>query len=467
MPDKSADNKSKVTSGEDLQSLKEKTGNFFHDLTNLKDGLDRRGMIKRIKENIKMRGANAWLLMCSIMIASLGLDLNSPAVIIGAMLISPLMAPILGVGLGIGISDRETTYLSLRHFGIAIAIALVTSTLYFTFTPLGGETAEITSRTRPGFLDAMIALFGGIAGVISSSRKDVSNAIPGVAIATALMPPLCVTGFGIANLITGTESIKLDFWIVMWNSFFLFFLNATLVALATYIIVKIVRLPRVDFANEKEERRTRLALFSIAAFMIFVSIIIFLRVKDDVDQELSVKNFVKENFSNAYYESYLNPNNDSLFVKLFLFDDLTKEEKENYNKSLVLDYEADRTYIEYIYNDNSQLENTQDIQGAQLQDLQIFKEKANQKIANIEYQLDSLNNNLNKIKLENSIENELQIVFPELNDVDLDLNDGDNPATIILNWKRNNQLKEKENRLYDFICRRAQIDTLEISRRVR
>jgi len=159
------------------------TKKFFHELTDLTDGLDKVGMIKRIKENKRMRGANAWLLMCSIVIASLGLDLNSPAVIIGAMLISPLMSPILGIGLAVGINDRYTLNISLQHFGIAIAIALVTSTLYFLLTPFGDATPEILGRTKPTLLDVMVALFGGIAGIISSSRKDQSNAVPGVAIA--------------------------------------------------------------------------------------------------------------------------------------------------------------------------------------------------------------------------------------------------------------------------------------------
>ena len=141
-----------------------------------------------------MKGANAWLLMCSIFIASLGLDLDSPAVIIGAMLISPLMAPILGIGLSVGINDRNTLVISAQHLVIAIVIALLTSTIYFLLTGLlglgKGFTDEIAGRTSPNVLDAMVALIGGFAGIISSSRKDKSNAIPGVAIATALMPPL-------------------------------------------------------------------------------------------------------------------------------------------------------------------------------------------------------------------------------------------------------------------------------------
>ena len=198
-----------------LEELWDSTKEWFRDLMDLNEGSDREGTIIAIKNNKRMRGSNAWLLMCSIMIASLGLDLNSPAVIIGAMLISPLMSPILGIGLGVGINDRDTLFISARHFLIAIAIALLTSTLYFLITPFGQITDEIRARTAPTVLDGLVAIFGGLAGIISTSRKDKSNAIPGVAIATALMPPLCVTGYGIANAQ----------WDIMANSFYLFFLN--------------------------------------------------------------------------------------------------------------------------------------------------------------------------------------------------------------------------------------------------
>ena len=137
--------------------------------------------------------------MCSIVIASIGLDLDSQAVIIGAMLISPLMSPILGIGLSVGINDYNTLKKSLSHFAIAIGIALITSTIYFYLSPFDQITPQISARTEPTFLDVLIAFFGGIAGIVSNARKDISTTLPGVAIATALMPPLCVTGFGIAN----------------------------------------------------------------------------------------------------------------------------------------------------------------------------------------------------------------------------------------------------------------------------
>ncbi|NNE28502.1 MAG: DUF389 domain-containing protein, partial [Saprospiraceae bacterium] len=162
---------------------------FFKNLTELKSGLDREGTIVNIRNNMRMQGANSWMLMCSIVIASIGLDQNSQAVIIGAMLISPLMSPILGVGLSVGINDFSSLRVSMRHFGISIGIALFAATFYFLVTPFGEATEQIVARTAPTILDAAIALFGGIAGIISFSQKDKSNAIPGVAIATALMPP--------------------------------------------------------------------------------------------------------------------------------------------------------------------------------------------------------------------------------------------------------------------------------------
>jgi uncharacterized hydrophobic protein (TIGR00271 family) len=259
---------------------------FLKNLTDLEDGLDREGAIYEIKNNKRMQGANAWMLMCSIVIASLGLDLNSPAVIIGAMLISPLMAPILGIGLGVGIADTTTIRIALRHFGIAIAIALFTSTIYFLITPFGELTDEILSRTSPTLLDVLVAFFGGVAGIISSSRKDKSNAIPGVAIATALMPPLCVTGFGIA---TGN-------WQVMLNSFYLFFLNSFFVAMATYLIVRYLKFPR--FRAKDETSPTRAIFFAaiISLILIIPSVLILKSMYKEIKQKRSASTFIDDYF---------------------------------------------------------------------------------------------------------------------------------------------------------------------------
>ena len=284
---------------------------FFRDLINLQEGLDREGTIVDIKNNKRMRGANAWLLMCSIMVASLGLDLNSPAVIIGAMLISPLMSPILGIGLAVGINDREMLTISLQHFGIALA----TSFIYFQLTPLGDVTSEIEARTAPTFLDVLVAFFGGIAGIISGSRRDKSNAIPGVAIATALMPPLCVTGFGLAN----------GEWEIMLNSFYLFFLNAVFVALATYLIVRYLKFPYEDIVDERERRRTQLIIFFVSALLILPSVYILSGVLNKLNEKSRIEAFFQKNFRDALWETADNKKTDSLEVKLFYFGQLQED----------------------------------------------------------------------------------------------------------------------------------------------
>lgn len=283
---------------------------FFAGLINLEEGVDREGAVINVRSNMRMQGANAWLLMCSIMVASLGLDLNSPAVIIGAMLISPLMSPILGLGLSVAINDREMLFTSLRHFGIAIAIALATSYVYFSLTPFGEVTSEIQARTAPTFLDVLVAFSGGIAGIISMTRRDASNAIPGVAIATALMPPLCVTGFGLA---TGE-------WGIMLNSFYLFFLNAVFVGVATYLIVRLLNFSFKAYPNMKEKRRTQFYLFFFSLLMIIPSFYILYDVLDLLHDKTRIQTFLETNFEGAIWEIQENKQTDSLEVKLFIFE---------------------------------------------------------------------------------------------------------------------------------------------------
>ncbi len=270
-----------------LTELKGNVGKFWKQLIDLREGLDKEGTVVFIQNNKRMRGANAWLLMCSIMIASLGLDKESPAIIIGAMLISPLMSPILGVGLSVAINDRRTMMISLRHFGIAIVIALLTSIIYFLITPLGEFNSEMAARTRPDFLDASVALFGGLAGIISITRKEMSNAIPGVAIATALMPPLCVAGYGIAN----------GQWSIFQEAFYLFFLNSVIIAIATFTIVKILDFDTVAYQEGKERRRTNLLMAAVAVLIIVPSILIGIRVYAENEYMASAKRFVESNFS--------------------------------------------------------------------------------------------------------------------------------------------------------------------------
>jgi len=317
---------------------------FFSDLIDLQDGLDKEGTIITIKNNKRVRGANAWLLGCSIMIASLGLDLNSQAVIIGAMLISPLMSPILGVGLAVGINDNEMLGTSSRHFLIAIAIALFTSTLYFLLTPFGDFTPEISARTKPTLLDALVALFGGIAGIISGSRKDKSNAIPGVAIATALMPPLCVTGYGLASFIRhGSNRPDLEIltdlstWQITFNSFYLFFLNATLVALATFLIVKFLKFPIKQYVDKKESTKIHTAILVFSLILVIPSFFILKGVLKDVNEKNKVEEAMKQCFKTEmkYIDEYdIRQRKDDLELTVKIYAPLLKRSLKSYKDSL-------------------------------------------------------------------------------------------------------------------------------------
>ncbi|MBK7883354.1 MAG: TIGR00341 family protein [Chitinophagaceae bacterium] len=184
------------------------------------------------------------MLIFAIFIASLGLNLNSTAVIIGAMLISPLMGPIMGIGLGIGINDLTLLRKSIYNYLIATGAALTTSTIFFLLSPLNAAHSEILARTSPSIYDVLIALFGGFAGIIATSSRQKGNVIPGVAIATALMPPLCTAGYGLATF-------QFNFF---YGAFYLFIINTVFIALATFIIVRLLHFPHKHLQNKKADK---------------------------------------------------------------------------------------------------------------------------------------------------------------------------------------------------------------------
>ncbi|MGB0128064.1 MAG: TIGR00341 family protein [Rhodocyclaceae bacterium] len=212
-----------------------------------------------IRDNARLAGTNLWVLMFAIVIASVGLNVNSTAVIIGAMLISPLMGPIIGIGYGAAIHDYELIRQSSRNLMIFISISLLASTTYFLLTPLTQAYSELLARTSPTIWDVLIAFFGGAAGMIGLTRKEKTTLIPGVAIATALMPPLCTAGYGIATL-------QPRFFL---GAFYLFLINGVFIALASLAIVRILRLPLRSFPDEKARRRGR-AVIAVAISLTLV-----------------------------------------------------------------------------------------------------------------------------------------------------------------------------------------------------
>lgn len=216
--------------------------------------------IQSIKDGVDFQGAKLWILILAIFTASLGLNTNSAAVIIGAMLISPLMGPIIGMGLGMGINDFELFKRSFRSYLIATAFSVLTSTVYFITTPFAEAQSELLARTSPNIYDVFIALCGGLAGIIalSSTSQRGGNVIPGVAIATALMPPLCTTGFGL-----GTGN-----WMYAIGAFYLYLINTIFISLATFIGVRAMHFKPKVFVDKQREKRVKHILVTIAVVTI-------------------------------------------------------------------------------------------------------------------------------------------------------------------------------------------------------
>lgn len=221
---------------------------FLFDLR--KDQQDPSVIDETVRSGAQFGGTNLWVLFFAILIASVGLNTNSTAVIIGAMLISPLMGPIVGIGYGAAVQDLGLIRMAGKNLAIFVVLSLVTSVLYFTLSPLEQPQSELMARTFPTLWDVLIAAFGGAAGMVAVTRRSYSNIVPGVAIATALMPPLCTAGFGIAH----------GRWDMFGGAFYLFIINGMFIGAATLAVAKLLRLPRQGELDEATRKRHRLII---------------------------------------------------------------------------------------------------------------------------------------------------------------------------------------------------------------
>lgn len=220
---------------------------FLGDLLDIRINTDQKATKESIIDDIAFKGHTSWILMCSVFIASVGLNANSTAVVIGAMLISPLMGPILGIGYSLAVNDIDTLRRSLKNFAVMVVLSILTAFLFFKFFPLREESSELLARTAPDIRDVLIAFFGGLALVIARAKRGtVASVIFGVAIATALMPPLCTAGFGLANW-------NMDYF---FGAMYLFMINTIFIGLATFLILKILKFPMVRYANSQRRKRT-------------------------------------------------------------------------------------------------------------------------------------------------------------------------------------------------------------------
>ncbi|PIF00417.1 MAG: hypothetical protein CR994_06570 [Maribacter sp.] len=229
----------------DIQGLFGSTRKFLSELLDIRGNTDQEATKEAIIADIPFKGHTSWILICSIFIASIGLNANSTAVVIGAMLISPLMGPILGIGLSLAVNDVDTLRRSLKNFAVMVVLSVLTAYLFFAIFPLRDESSELLARTAPDIRDVLIAFFGGLALVIARAKKGtIASVIFGVAIATALMPPLCTVGFGLA--IGNYEYAR--------GAMYLFSINTIFIALATFLVLKLLRFPMVRYVNSKRRR---------------------------------------------------------------------------------------------------------------------------------------------------------------------------------------------------------------------
>ena len=262
-------------------------------LTNIRDDTDIDATIDSIKKSIEFKGVNVWMLVFAIIVASVGLNVNSTAVIIGAMLISPLMGPINGLGLSVGTMDITLFKHSFKNLGPMVLISLIASTTYFVITPLSDAQSELLARTTPTIYDVFIAFFGGGAGILALSRKSQAiTTISGVAIATALMPPLCTAGFGLAS----------SQWSYFFGAFYLFFINSFYIALATFLMVRYLHFPMASYVDPHRQQLVRRGLTLFAIIVMIPSVFIAIRTIREASFNSSAIKYVTAIQKDPFYQ---------------------------------------------------------------------------------------------------------------------------------------------------------------------
>ena len=374
--------------------------NNIFNFINLHNGEEKKDkVLENVTSNISFRGSNLWILACAIIIASIGLNVNSTAVIIGAMLISPLMGPIVGAGFALGTYNFPLLKKSFKNILIATVVSLLVSGFYFYISPFKDVQSELLARTAPNIYDVLIAFFGGLVGVIAITRVEKGNPIPGVAIATALMPPLCTAGFGLATF-------NFSYFI---GAFYLYSINCFFICIATFLVVKYLHYPS-SIVDNKYEKRIRYSISLLILVMIvpssYLAYNLYNEKKFTKTAELFLqKEFEKNGYTLIYKKINYNANPKTIDVA-FLNKKFTTEEIKSYNKMLS-DNGLANTKIN-IRQNNSDLKS------------EILSEinKNNTNLSEKDIALSSLRSELDNYKVSDStLRKEIQILYPDMSGV--------------------------------------------------
>ncbi|WP_412561564.1 DUF389 domain-containing protein [Winogradskyella sp. MIT101101] len=455
----------------DAKGLVASISNFLSELLDFREDTDRDATIAAIKADIPFKGATAWILVCSIFVASVGLNADSPAVVIGAMLISPLMGPILGLGLSIAINDIDTLKRSLINLAIMIVLSLLTAFLFFKFFPTADiMTTELFGRTKPDLRDVLIAFFGGAALIIARTKKGtIASVIFGVAIATALMPPLCTAGYGLAH--------DFDYF---KGAMYLFTINTIFIALATFLILKLLRFPMLKYANSKKRKFIARLASVIAILVMAPAIWTFINVLNEKNFERDAISFIDNELEGLPHSEYIKANafhdykRDSISritLNTFGLDEIS-ETSISLLRGRMKEYSA-LNETELIVNQNKlrNLDNIRYMEELRSRDsLQLMSQQ--EKIAFLENKVQSLSKlERDQIPFQDIIK-ELKINHENLesitfsNEISSNLKTLDTLKVFRLKWNDsliNSETKQKETqKIKAFLKERLDLDTLDV-----
>ena len=363
--------------------------------------------VETIRNGVEFKGANLWILIFATFIASLGLNVNSTAVIIGAMLISPLMGPIMGVGLAIGQNDFELLKRSLKNYLVATLFSVITATLYFSFTPLNEVQSELLARTSPTIYDVFIALFGGMAGIVALSTKEKGNVIPGVAIATALMPPLCTAGFGLA---TGNLLYFL-------GAFYLYFINSVFISLATVIGVRVMHFQLKAFVDKEREKMVKRYIVLIALGTMIPAVYLTYGIVKETFYQSAANHFISKEMDFPETQvldrkiSY-----DTKEIRVVLIGKEVPEDRIVEARSKLKDYKLNNTKLVVFQGVNN---STADISNIRSMVMEDFYRNSEKELASQKQKIDSLEKIVQLHKetgmADMKIASEMKVLFPAVN----------------------------------------------------
>lgn len=389
---------------------------------------DQKKVLENVSSNISFRGSNFWILACAVLIASVGLNVNSTAVIIGAMLISPLMGPIVGAGFSLGRYDFKMLNQSLKNLLIATFLGLVVSFLYFSLSPFKETQSELLARTSPNFYDVLIAFFGGLVGVIAITRVEKGNPIPGVAIATALMPPLCTAGYGLA-------SGEIYFFL---GAFYLYIINCVFICISTLLIVKYLKFPAVKSIDSKYEKKIRYGITYGIFLLILPSIYLAYNLWNEKKYYELINKFIENEFSKKgrviIYKNILFNSNPKNLDLAFFNERFNKSDIKNFEERMNL-YGIENTTLT-IKQDSIDLKKIIQNELNESRNSVSKKQLLVSEIHKNSYDLTSLNN-------------EIKILFPTIDFVSIADHEINSKKILVLIYSSKEKIPEEESKILE------------------